>query len=87
MVTSHPKKELEILVRSLKRGKELPPSTDFFCPASYIKQLIAENYLDGLLEGCTLEFEALNSIGELKGNLYLSFNENKGLTLFDMGFF
>ena len=71
--------ELEILVRSLKPGKKLPPLTDFFYPANYIEQLIAENYLDGLLEGYTLEFVALNSIGKLKGVSYLSFDENKRL--------
>ena len=72
--------ELKILVRSLKPGKKLPPLTDFFYPTDYIEQLIAENYLDGLLEGFTLELVALNSIGKLKDDTtYLGFNENKGL--------
>ena len=35
------KKELKILVRSLKPGKKLPPLTDFFHPADYTEQLIA----------------------------------------------
>ena len=45
--------ELKILVKLLKPGKKLPPLTDFFYPANYTEQLIAENYLDGLLEGYT----------------------------------
>ena len=71
--------ELKILVKSLKPGKKLPPLTDFFYPANYTEQLTAENYLDGLLEGYTLEFVTLNSIGKLKGVSYLSFDENKRL--------
>ena len=72
--------ELKIFVKSLKPGKKLPPLTDFFYPADYTEQLIAENYLDGLLKGSTLKFVALNSIGKLKDDdSYLSFNENKGL--------
>ena len=39
---------------------------------------MAENYLDGLLEGYTLEVE-VNSIGKLNFISYLSFNENKRL--------
>ena len=45
--------EFEFLVRSLKLGKKLPPLTDFFYPADYAEQLIAENYQYGLLEGFT----------------------------------
>ena len=73
------KEEIEILVGSLKPGKKLPPLTDFFYQANYYEQLIAENYLDGLLEGCTLEFEEFNSIGTLNFASYLSFNGNKRL--------
>ena len=71
--------ELEILLSSLKPGKKLPPLNDFFHPADYIEQLIAENYLDGLLEGYTVEFAAFNSIGNLKGVSYLSFKVNERL--------
>ena len=68
--------ELGIFLRSLKPGKKLPPVTYFFYPANYPEQLIAENYLDGLLEGYTLEVLVLNSIGKLRGNSYLSFKAN-----------
>ena len=71
--------EFEILLRSLKPGKKLPPLTDFFYPANYTEQLIAGNYLDDLLEGYTLKFVAFNSIGKLKGVSYLTFNNNKKL--------
>ena len=37
--------ELRILVGLLKPGKKLPPLTNFFYPADYAEQLIAENYL------------------------------------------
>ena len=71
------KSRFEILLRSLKPGKKLPPLNDFFYPADYTEQLIAENYLDGLLEGYTLEVVEFNSIGKLKDVPYLSFKTNK----------
>ena len=47
---------IEMLLKSLKPGKKLPLLTDYFYPYDYPEQLIAEHYLDGLLEGYTLEF-------------------------------
>ena len=57
--------EIEILLKS--------PKPD------YTEQLIAENYLDGSLEGYTLEFDVFNSIGKLKDVSYLSFKMNQRL--------
>ena len=49
-------KESEILAKSLKLGQKFPPLSNFLYPADYSDHLIAENYLDGLLEGYTLKF-------------------------------
>ena len=67
--------EIEILLKSLKSGKKLPLSINYFYADNYPEQLIAENYLDGLLEGYTLEFVAFNSVEKLKGIPYLKMNE------------
>ena len=71
--------EIEILVKSLTPGQRLPTLTDFLCPANYTEQLIAENYLDGLLEGHKLKFMVYNLISKRKGDPYLSFDSNPRL--------
>ena len=48
--------EIEILLKSLKLGMKLPLLIDYFYTEDYPEQLIAEHYLDGLLEGYMLEF-------------------------------
>ena len=62
--------EIEILVRTLKPEK-LPPLVG----SPYIDQLIAEHYLDELLEGKTLWFNAYNSVVKLE-NVYFKFEGN-----------
>ena len=42
--------EIEILLKSLKPGKKWPLLIDYPYTEHYPGQLIAENYLDGLLE-------------------------------------
>ena len=68
--------EIEILSESLKPGKKLPPLVDSLQLGDYIDQLLAEIYLDKLLKGKILSFTVCNSIGELKGNIYIKFEGN-----------
>ena len=63
--------EIETSARSLKPGQELPPLIRIL----YVNQLIAEHYLDELLEGKTLWFDAFNSVVDVyfrfEGNVWL----------------
>ena len=45
------KEEIQILLKSLKPGMKLPLLNDYGCTDLYLEQLIAEHYLNGLLEG------------------------------------
>ena len=69
--------EFEILAKSLKSGQKLATLSNFLYPADYTDQLMAENYLDGLLEGYTLKFVVNSSIDRLKDVFYLTFEDNK----------
>ena len=59
--------EIQLLLKSLKPGMKLPLLNDYDCPENYLEQLIAEHYLNGLLEGYTLKFITNRSI-EYLGN-------------------
>ena len=48
--------EFQIFLKSLKPGKKLPLFNKYGYPNKYVEQLIAENYLNGLLEGYMLKF-------------------------------
>ena len=48
--------EIEILIKSLKPGMKLPLLNNYGFPDHYLEKLIAEHYLNELLEGHTLEF-------------------------------
>ena len=67
--------EIQILLKSLKPGKKLPLLIYYCYPESYPEQLIVENYLNGLLEGYTLEFMTTRSLKEIGGALYLTMNK------------
>ena len=72
---SHPTdKEIKIMLKSLKPGKEFPPRTDFHYTEDYPEQLVNGNYLDLLLEGYTLKFVKKRTISEQTGNPYLTTN-------------
>ena len=47
--------EIQILLKSLKPGMKLPLLNDYDCTDRYIEQLIAEHFLNGLLEGYALD--------------------------------
>ena len=48
--------EIRMFLKSLKPGMKLPLFNKYGYPDKYVEQLIAENYLNGLLEGYTLKF-------------------------------
>ena len=54
--------EIRIFFKSLKLGMKLPLFNKYGCPNRYVEQFIAENYLDGLMEGYTLKFIVPESI-------------------------
>ena len=66
------KDEIEILLKSLKPGKELPPLVDTVQLDDYADQLLAEIYLDKVMKG-NLSFNTTNWVVELNGNTYLRF--------------
>ena len=65
------KKEIKILLKSLKPGKKLPLLNDWLSPESYPYQIICENYSDRLLEGYTPKFVMNRCINESGGVTYL----------------
>ena len=67
--------EIQIFLKSLKPRMKLPLLNDYGCTDHYLEQLIAEHYLNGLLEGYTLKFMTTRLVKYL-GNLpYLKMNE------------
>ena len=67
--------EIEILLGSLKPGKELPPLANSLPLDNYANQLLAEIYLDKLLKDKILSFTVPSSVGKLKGNACLRFHD------------
>ena len=65
--------EIEVLLKSLKSGKELLPSVDSL--DDYANQVFTEIYLHKILKG-NLHFTIFNSVVELEGNTYLRFDDN-----------
>ena len=53
--------EMRILLKSLKPRMKLPLLNDYDCKDCYPEQLIAEHYLDELLEGYMLKFTTTRS--------------------------
>ena len=53
---------IQILLKSLKTGMKLLLLNDYGCTDHYLEQLIAEHYLNGLLEGYTLKFMTPRSV-------------------------
>ena len=65
------KKEIKMLLKSLKPRQKLPLLNDWLSPEGYHDQIICENYLDRLLEGYTLKFVTNRYINESGGITYL----------------
>ena len=69
------KKEIKILIMSLKPRLKLPLLNNWLYPNDYPNQLICENYLDKLLKGYTLKFitnRYINESGHLSENVRLN---------------
>ena len=69
------KEEIKILLKSLKPGMKLPLLNDYGCTDHYLEQLIAEHYLNGLLEGYTLKFMTTRLVKYLEVVPYLKMNK------------
>ena len=67
--------EIQLFLKSLKPGMKLPLPNDYDCPDNYLEQLVAENYLNGLLEGYTLKFITNRSIEYLGDKPCLQINK------------
>ena len=69
------KEEIQLLLKSLKPGQNLPLLNDLKYPDAYPDQLIYQNYLDRLLEGYTLKFVTNRIINEPRPDPYLTMNK------------
>ena len=65
------KEEVQILLKFLKPGMKLPLLNDYGCTCRYLGQLIAEHYLNGLLEGYMLKFMTTRLVKYLEVVPYL----------------
>ena len=59
--------EILIFLKSLKPEAKLPLFNKYGYPDKYVEQLVAENYLNGLLEGYTLKFVVPRLLEYLNG--------------------
>ena len=79
------KKEIQILLKSLKPRQKLPLLNDWMSPDGYIYQLIDESYSGRLLEGYTLKFITNRFINELDGVTCLIENERLNTIILGIG--